>query len=123
MKRSDEMVLVGYFLARCGEKECGSTKPPRVLGAESWDNAYACFYPSLGAGRTLVTFRNSLKNARDLFDGHLDSGRVGWREPGSDRAPAPLTSTADQVYASWQPKSEEALWEAVRVFYDPTYRS
>ena len=35
MKRSYEMVLVGYFLARCGEHESGKTRPPRVLGAES----------------------------------------------------------------------------------------
>jgi 5-methylcytosine-specific restriction endonuclease McrA len=119
MKRSPEMVLVGYFLARCGNRE-GADRPlpPKVLRTEEWNTAYACFYSSLGDGRPLSVFENSLKNARDLFDGHLDSGRVGWRDTGPGRAPLPLTSVASRVFSEWQPKSADALWSAVKVYCD-----
>ena len=119
MKRSEEMVLVGYFLARCGNRE-GSDRPlpPPVLRTKEWSTAYACFYSSLGGGRPLSVFENSLKNARDLFDGHLDSGRVGWRDSGPGRAPLPLTSVARRVFSEWQPKSADALWNAARVYCD-----
>ena len=111
MKRSSEMVLVGYFLARCGNRESSRPMPPKVLRTETWNTAYACFYSLLGAGRPLSVFENSLRNVRDLFDAHLDSGRVGWHD-------GPLTSVASQVFSVWVRKTDEALWDAVRIYCD-----
>ena len=76
------MVLVGYFLARCGRRGDSETLPPAQLDTDHWSRAYTAFFAALSGGRTLQTFANSLKNARDLFDARVDSGRVGWRQGG-----------------------------------------
>ena len=101
VKRSPEMVLVGYFLARCGRRTESASLPPVQLDTDHWNRAYAAFFASLGGGRTLQTFSNSLKNARDLFDARVDSGRVGWRQMGDDREPLPLTTEAKRVFDRW----------------------
>jgi hypothetical protein len=41
--RSEEMILVGYFLARCGAGE-DHTEPPLVLGTSRWKAVYPMFY-------------------------------------------------------------------------------
>ena len=75
VRRSDEFILVAFFLSRCGRKLEGRKRlPPPQLGADSWRGAYAAFFETLGAGRSLGSFHNSLKAARDQFDGHVDSG-------------------------------------------------
>jgi 5-methylcytosine-specific restriction protein A len=124
-KRSAEMILAGYYLARAGRRlpDGGPPLPPAALRTDEWSRAYACFYGELGDGRTLRTFSNSLKNARDLFDGHVDSGRVGWRETGPGRAPLPLTRDAQRVVDRWGSRSISDLWEAVQRFADPTVGS
>ena len=66
VKRSEDMILVGYFLARCGSGK-DRTEPPSVLGTSRWEDVYPMFYDCLGGGRTPVAFRNSLQNTRDDF--------------------------------------------------------
>jgi len=118
VKRSPEMVLVGYFLARSGRHAESGTLPPLQLDTNHWNRAYAAFFAALGGGRTLQTFSNSLKNARDLFDARVDSGRVGWRQRGSDREPLPLTNEAQRVFERWEDASDEELWETVAQYAD-----
>jgi hypothetical protein len=87
VKRSEGMILVGYFLARCGSGE-DHTEPPLVLGTPRWENVYPMFYDRLGGGRTPVAFRNSLQNTRDDFDFRVGNGREGWDKPLSRREQA-----------------------------------
>ena len=124
-KRSPEMILVGYYLARAGRRppDGGPPLPPSALRTDEWSRAYACFYGELGDGRTLRSFANSLKNARDLFDGHVDSGRVGWRDPSPGRAPLALTRDAQRIVDRWGSRSASDLWGAVQQFADPTVGS
>jgi len=114
--RSEQLWTVAYFLSRCGRRAQTETspEPPSQLHVETWAEAYDLFYEALAAGRTATAFRRTLKNARDLFDGHLDSGRIGWREASRERAPQPLGELAGIVFARWSQRSEDELWTAVR---------
>lgn len=78
----NDLYKVWYFLSRCSEKskQAGPSPPPLVLAVNSWSRAYDVFYSQLGGGKALLSFRNNLKNVRDLFDGHFDNGRVGWSD-------------------------------------------
>lgn len=119
IRRSKGMVTVAYFLARYGEPAAaGPARPPQELATASWGHAYAIFYRALNAGRTVAAFHNSLKNARDLFDARLASGRVGWRDPSAGRPPAPLPPIYRDVIANWESQSREAIWASVREFAD-----
>lgn len=48
VKRSPDMVLVGYFLARCGRRTESESLPPTQLGTDHWNRTYAAFFASLG---------------------------------------------------------------------------
>jgi len=78
------------------------------------------FFPRLHSGRSLSVFHHSMKNARDMFDGHLDSGRVGWRESDEvERPPQSLNRDAQSIMDEWQEWSDDALlWEAVKPYAD-----
>lgn len=125
-KQSRELTLVAYFLSRCGATIPGkrSPAPPSVLGVQTWNRAYAMFYGRLGAGRTFMVFRNSLRNARDDFDGHLDSGRIGWRAKGTEgdehRPPRLLPKQKQDAVDAWRLRSDDELWRAVRQYADDT---
>jgi len=128
-KRHPAMTLVAYFLSRCGEvvPDRQSPRPPKVLMATTWERAYAMFYRMLGDGRTFAVFRNSMKNVRDYFDSHIDSGRVGWRTKGfvgtDDRPPRPLSRQTKEVIDAWQSRSDDELWEAVKKYADQSAQS
>jgi hypothetical protein len=81
-----------------------------VLGCVKWADAYDRFYDACGQGRTRQQFRNTLKNARDLFDSHLPSGRIGWLN--KDGSPGNLTSIAAEIWERWSHRSVEQLDEA-----------
>ena len=77
-RRTDEEYFAGYALSRLSPP-LGT--PPDCLGASSWKDAYRLFFNHMGAGRTLDSFSNSLKNIRDAFDAHVsDSPRTGWQD-------------------------------------------
>jgi|GEM_PF-1161697 len=121
VRRSKEMVTVAYFLARYGDPVPGApARPPRELLTASWGLAYAIFYRALHTGRSLVAFRNSLKNARDVFDAHLPSGRVGWRQPSEARPPVLLPSTYREVISDWSDQTRDALWAFISRYADLT---
>lgn len=116
--RGEDLWTVAYFLSRCGHRPDPDRPPgpPSQLGVTVWREAYELFFDSLAAGRTETAFRNSLKNARDLFDGHLDSGRVGWREDGRERLPQPLGTTPSAILTRWSQRSDSELWGYVSQF-------
>ena len=120
--RPYELYEVGYFLCRCGEtpENGGPAHPPRVLGVTTWERAYAVFFSSLSDGRTLRSFCNTLKNIRDLFDGHIDSGRVGWQQTSlqNRREPRILTGNSLAVFERWNGQSESGLWNSVQQYAD-----
>ena len=119
--RSTEMLEVALFLSKYGEPQDGGggALPPHELDTKSWKRAYAIFFESLGAGRTMVAFHNSLKNARDIFDAHLEStGRVGWRTTDPHRSPAPLTRKHQEVWDKWSDSSRQDLWQRIREYAD-----
>ncbi len=119
MRRSTEMWLVGYFLSKYGtHAKQGAIAPPPQLQVQEWNRAYAMFYRRLGEGRALSSFANSLKNARDTFDGHVTFSRVGWRRDTAGRAPVELPNAAAQVHRSWEHRSEHELWEVVSRYCD-----
>jgi len=114
------MVLAGYFLSRgtIQNKETGELFPPVYLDTTKWEDAYLMFYRSLGAGRTWPQFHHSLKNTRDSFDSHLNSGRVGWRKPSVNgqkiREPQNLSKRELKILEKWKNASDNELWDAVR---------
>lgn len=119
IKRSEDMVTVAFFLSKFGEKrERRTAYPPRELQTTSWKIAYTEFFASLAEGRMPTTFRNSLKNARDVFDAHVQSGRVGWREAGAERPPAELPSMHKRVWKKWSGSDRAHLWAQVKIFAD-----
>src|SRR5262249_46228100 len=120
VRRSSEMWLVAYFLSRCGQRRPGRRMPgpPPHLQANSWEEAYALFFPRLHGGPSFSVFHHSMKNARDMFDGHHDSGRVGWRENEAERPPQPLNRDAQGIMDEWQGRSDDELWQAVRHYAD-----
>jgi hypothetical protein len=132
MKRSRELIMTGLFLSKFGELPPpgkGSHRPPAELGVDSWGRAYAMFYRHLGGGHTLSVFANRLKNARDSFDGHVDSGRVGWRarprpsdDQGPNRPPQRLSEDEQQVFDFWSPRTREEFWREVSRFCDGAIR-
>lgn len=120
VKRSREMVEAALFLARYGELTAsGATAPPRELQVSTWKHAYAAFYAQLGEGRTLCSFGNSLKNARDVYDAHIPTGRIGWRQAGAERSPIELPSTHQSVWNEWSKRERQELWLAVCKYTDP----
>lgn len=112
VKRAPDMQLVAYALARCGDREGGADRPPAWLEVDSWREAYARFFDVLGDGRTLESFANSLKNARDAFDAHVDSRRIGWidRDPARARG---ADTMVGRMLREWRPRSDAELQAAV----------
>ena len=118
IRRSDEMWLVAYAMARCGD----SQGPPPWLGASSWGAVYDQFYPSLGDGRQPSTFAHSLKNARDTFDPYVDRpARVGWRAP--DHSVPPPMAIIQTILQAWGDRPDEALKVAVLAIRDGSHSS
>ncbi len=113
--RSEELWTVAYFLSRSGYRPNPEQppKPPSQLGVGTWHESYDRFFSALGAGRTVAAFRHTLKNARDNFDSHFDSGRVGWRDSSVDRPPQPLGVVPNKVFSQWNQRSDGELWEHV----------
>ena len=114
--RSDDFVVVGYFLAACSDPSDGS--PPAELSVPSWNHAYAAFYRALGAGRPLRSFSNSLKATRDTFDGWVGSARSGWRSPKNRNEPKPLHAIEQAAFYHWRDEPRSALWKYVQDFAD-----
>lgn len=112
IRRSPEMVLAAYALARLGHRAEGRRDaPPAFLNAPDWRQAYELFYPHFHDGREIRSFRNSLKNARDAFDAHLTSRRTGWRM--KDGSPPEPQGLFKATLNAWKDRSDEELRDAV----------
>lgn len=123
-RRNEGFWTVAYFLAKCGRPIEGRRHPapPAQLGCGTWSEAYNLFYGALSEGRPVRRFQHSLKNARDSFDSHLGTLRIGWREQGLEgpgRRPRPLGAIAQTVYDRFRQSSEEDLWACVREYLEP----
>jgi hypothetical protein len=112
LRRSEPIILVGYFLARCGAGK-DHTKPPNALGVTNWGEAYSMFYERLGEGREHRTFETSLRNVRDAFDAHVQNGRKGWYK---DDKPAPLPWLHQKIFDRWRLRDDRQLWTAVQPY-------
>jgi 5-methylcytosine-specific restriction protein A len=107
-KRSDEMILVGYFLSRCTDfSDAKTPRPPSALGVDSWNSAYDLFFDLLSEGRASQQFRHTLKNTRDIFDSLFENGRKGWSD-GQKRG-AELSERDRAVHTDWSSQSDENL--------------
>lgn len=113
--RSQDMFVAAYALARLGEQVEGKRDaPPAFLGVSTWRQAYDLFYPHMHDGRPVETFRSSIKNARDAYDAHLSSRRVGWRMQNGE-PPAPQGSIKS-VLEEWKARTEDELMtEVIRI--------
>ncbi|WP_206110883.1 HNH endonuclease [Rhizobium daejeonense] len=115
-KRSDDIILVGYFLSRCTEFSDGEVpRPPASLGVDSWNGAYDLFFDVLSDGRSQQQFRHTLRNTRDIFDSLFDNGRKGWSD-GQKRG-AELSERDRAVHDHWIRRSDEELLNKVREFF------
>ncbi len=115
IRRSPEMYVVGYGLARCGTTppDGGLSLPPAWLGVRGWKAAYDLFFPALGDGRSLRTFENSLKNARDSFDAYLDNNRQGWVQSSRSSSPQGENRMVQTILAQWSDRSDAEIREAL----------
>jgi hypothetical protein len=111
VRRSSQMWLAAYYLARFGRP---GQLPPETLKTDSWSEAYDLFFESLADGRDRQAFRNSLKNARDVFDAHVGTERVGWRDTTkTDRPPGTLGAEAARVLDEHRDSSHTQIWRSI----------
>ena len=96
------MLIAGYYLARCG-----IAGPPRALGVQRWEDAYALFYDVLGDGRSLSQFRNSFLGVRAIFDHLFDNDRGGFRRMEA------FSEEGKEIHEEWKDRSKEELEERV----------
>jgi hypothetical protein len=118
IERTKEIFQVGFFLSKYGEKpeRNGNILPPYELKTESWKAAYNIFYESLSNGRSLISFRRTLKNTRDEFDSHLpENGRVGWFK---DKKPKKLSPIAERVFKEFNELERGEIWQIIKVYTD-----
>jgi hypothetical protein len=118
--RSPELQLVAYALARCGVPDAAgtSTLPPPWLGTAVWKTAYDQFYDALADGREALSFRNTLKNARDAFDAHVPNSRTGWVDHQDGGKPWRADSGVRAVLDVWTARPESELVTAVLAIRD-----
>lgn len=109
------MQLVAYALARCAAPDPSGKpdRPPVWLAASSWKDAYAAFFDALGDGRTPEAFRNSLKHARDAFDAHIASGRIGWVDKKAGGKPFRKDAMVSETLATWAHRTDDELRDEV----------
>lgn len=112
IRRSPEMVLAAYALARLGHRAEGRlVAPPAFLDVSDWRHADALFYPHFHDGRELRSFQNSLMAARHAFDDHLTARPRGWRMKGGN--PAEPQGLFAATLSAWKDRSDEELRDAV----------
>lgn len=112
VERSVSMMIASYWLSRCGvRKGENPASPPAALETATWNSAYDSFFDSMGDGRTLKQFRNSMKNARDTFDVLFDNGRTGW--VGREGEHSALSSSFQVIHEQWQMRTDQELEEFV----------
>ena len=110
--RSLSMLIVAYYLSRCGQQIAGKkSAPPLTLGVKTWNEAYELFFDAMGDGRTPVQFRNSIKNARDTFDILFNNGRIGWVDKKGGQPS--LSARFRLVHEEWKHRKDRELEEFV----------
>jgi hypothetical protein len=114
--RSKEFWIVAIFLSKFGEAHGDNvTLPPKELNVMTWKEAYKSLFKSLGKDRTESSFANSMKNARDSFDSHIEnSPRAGWKD--NKRKPALLPNIAKEVYGEYSSKTRDNIWKVIKGF-------
>lgn len=112
VERSREMIVAGYYLARCGKRTSdGRIGPPDALDVVTWSKAYDIFYDAMGDGRTRTQFRNSMNYTRNEFDNLFENGRIGWKD--RDGKQRTLGNKSKEVYEEWINRDREELEEYV----------
>jgi 5-methylcytosine-specific restriction enzyme A len=107
--RTDETYFAGYALSRLSPENGG---PPECLGVATWKDAYKLFFNSMGAGRELERFANSLKNVRDAFDAHVaTSPRVGWQVKDKIEAATKPNTAIGSTLLQWTNISDSQIEE------------
>lgn len=107
-KRSDEIILVGYFLARCTDfSDERKPRPPAALRVDRWGDCYDLFFPRLADGRDNDNFHHTLRNTRDKFDPLFNNGRVGWLD--AKKRQNVLSDRDEALHESWKDKSDQVL--------------
>lgn len=108
VKRSDEVILIGYFLSRCTDFSDGKKpRPPKVLNVAKWTECYDLFFAKFADGRGAEHFRHTLRNTRDIFDSLFKNGRAGWSE-GQLRGQE-LSDRDSALHDEWKDQPDTAL--------------
>ena len=112
ISRSDEIILIGYFLSRCTDFADGQKpRPPKVLGVDKWTECYDLFFEKFANGRGTDNFRHTLRNTRDIFDSLFQNGRTGWSE-GQMRGQE-LSERDSKLHDNWKHQTDVKLEEHV----------
>lgn len=115
-KLDEKLVEVGYFLSRLGKDD-----PPQQLNAKTWKEAYEKFYPSLGQERSEQHFQNSLKNLRDIYDGHHKNNRSGWKSKSENTSPRDLPQLYREIFNRLEKLGDFELWGHIRPLVVTSY--
>ena len=108
IKRSDEVILIGYFLSRCTDFSDGKKpRPPKVLNVDKWNDCYDLFFTKFADGRGPEHFRHTLRNTRDIFDSLFQNGRAGWSE-GQMRGQE-LSDRDTELHGTWKDQTDAAF--------------
>lgn len=108
-----EILRVGMYLSKYGD-DYNSKRFPEL----GWGDIYKKFYPSLGNGKDITSFCNYLKNVRDMYDGHFENSRQGWKN--EDGSPRTLDRAQQKVFNSFSGLSEEKFWKKIEKYLNQT---
>lgn len=100
--RSPEFQFVTYYLSRCSE----NGDPPKALQTDSWQTAIAIFYDAVGGGRSLSSFRNSMRVSWAVYNAHFGKEPVHIDNAGKV---APLTRMQTEIALKWDTRSESEV--------------
>lgn len=114
VRRSADFLLAGYALSRLSRAD---KRPPAALGVERWTDAYELLFDSLGGGRSMETFENSMKNVRDTFDAHIPhTPRTGWVDPDNLQAARRTDRAVGRILDFWSARSDAEVEERLLSF-------
>lgn len=102
IRRSPEFEFATYYLSRCSE----NGDPPKAMKTDSWPTAIALFYDAVGGGRSLSSFRNSVRVSWAVYNAHFGKEPVHIDNVGKV---APLTRLQAEIASKWDSRSEREV--------------
>lgn len=117
IRRSFSMLIVAYYLSRCGQRVTEKrSAPPAKLGVKTWLEAYDLFFDALGDGRTRNQYHNSINGVRAAFNVLFENGQTG--KIGAKGKKPSLSARLLRVHDEWKDRQDRDLEEIVFAIHE-----